>query len=443
MTETRDRFSGRSGFILASIGSAVGMANIWRFPAMVSLWGGLTFIIPYLIFVALISATGVMGEFALGRAAGSGPSGAFGMCTYRRWQNRRLGERVGLIPVVGSIALAIGYTCVVAWILKYTVMAFDGGLSSMGQDMGAISGMFGDTASAWGANWWVVLAAVLTLAVMALGVSKGIERVNKVLMPLLFILLIGLAVYVFTLPGASEGYGYILTVDTDLLANPMVWIFAFGQAFFSLSVAGNGSVIYGSYFNRNESIPSAAFYVALFDTLSALLAAMVIIPAMAAGGAQLDEGGPGLMFVYMVNVFNGMAGGEVVSAVFFVSVLSAGLASIVNLYETPVSFLQERFGLGRVSSAVVMLAVCGAVALCIQAVVSQWMDAVSIYICPLGALLAGVMFFWVAGRRFATESVNEGAGRPVGGWFVFLGRYVYCPLALVALIAGAVLGGIG
>lgn len=441
--QTRDSFSGKRGFILASIGSAVGMGNIWRFPAMVSLWGGMTFIIPYLIFVVLISASGVIGEFALGRAAGAGPSGAFGMCTERRYGNRKIGERIGLIPVIGSLALAIGYTCVVAWIIKYTCMAFSGDLFGMGQDMDVISGTFNDTASAWGANAWVVVAVVATLVIMSLGVSRGIERANNILMPVLFVLLIGLAIYVGTLPGASAGYSYILTIDFDLLANPLVWIFAFGQAFFSLSVAGNGSVIYGSYFKKNESIPSAAFYVALFDTISAFLAAMVIIPAMAAGGAELNEGGPGLMFVYIVNVFNGMAGGQIIGIVFFVSVLLAGMASIVNLYEAPVSFLQERFGAGRVKATVAMLVIGGAVALCIQSIVSPWMDGVSIYVCPLGALLAAVMFFWVAGNDFALENVNEGARRPLGRWFIPLGKYAYCALTLVALVAGALLGGIG
>ena len=441
--QTRDSFSGKRGFILASIGSAVGMGNIWRFPAMVSLWGGMTFIIPYLIFVVLISASGVIGEFALGRAAGAGPSGAFGMYTERRYGNRKIGERIGLIPVIGSLALAIGYTCVVAWIIKYTCMAFSGDLFGMGQDMDVISGTFNDTASAWGANAWVVVAVVATLVIMSLGVSRGIERANNILMPVLFVLLIGLAIYVGTLPGASAGYSYILTIDFDLLANPLVWIFAFGQAFFSLSVAGNGSVIYGSYFKKNESIPSAAFYVALFDTISAFLAAMVIIPAMAAGGAELNEGGPGLMFVYIVNVFNGMAGGQIIGIVFFVSVLFAGMASIVNLYEAPVSFLQERFGAGRVKATVAMLVIGGAVALCIQSIVSPWMDGVSIYVCPLGALLAAVMFFWVAGSDFALENVNEGARRPLGRWFIPLGKYAYCALTLVALVAGALLGGIG
>lgn len=181
--ETRDGFSGKRGFILASIGSAVGMGNIWRFPAMVSLWGGMTFIIPYLIFVVLISVSGVMGEFALGRAAKAGPCGAFRMCTERRYGNRKAGERIGLIPIIGSLALAIGYTCVIAWIMKYTFMAFDGELISMGQDMGAISGMFGSTASTWGANAWVILAVVATFVIMSLGVSKGIEKANNVICP--------------------------------------------------------------------------------------------------------------------------------------------------------------------------------------------------------------------------------------------------------------------
>lgn len=443
MEEERDQFQSKRGFILASVGSAVGMGNIWRFPAMVSLWGGLTFIIPYLIFVVLITATGVIAEFALGRAARAGPSGAFGMCTELRFGKRRIGEGLGLIPVLGSLALAIGYTCVMAWIIKYMVMAFTGDLSDMGQDMDAIIGMFASTSGVWGANTWIVIAAVITLLIMARGISNGIERVNKILMPVLFVLLIALAAYVFTLPGASAGYSYILTIDAGLLADPLVWIFAFGQAFFSLSVAGNGSVVYGSYFGKRHSIPNSAFYVGLFDTVSALLAAAIIIPAMSAGGANLSEGGPGLMFIYLVNVFNGMELSYIIGVLFFFCVFFAGLASILNLYETPVAFLQEKFKTNRLTATAAMVALGCAVALCIQSVVSPWMDGVSIYVCPLGALLAAIMLFWVAGRGFTIREVNEGAKHPLGRWFYPVGKYVYCALTLVALVAGAMLGGIG
>lgn len=246
-----------------------------------------------------------------------------------------------------------------------------------------------------------------------------------------------------TLPGASDGYRYIFTIKPAGLLDPYVWIYAFGQAFFSLSVAGNGSVIYGSYLSKSECIPSSARNVALFDTIAALLAAFVIIPAMAAGGAQLDAGGPGLMFIYLVHVMNGMAGGRIVAMVFFVCVAFAGVTSIINLYEAPVASLQERFGLKRVPATAVIHVIGLAVALCIQAIVSQWMDVVSIYICPLGALLAAVMFFWIGGKKLVLESVNLGARKPIGGWYYPLCKYVYCASVLVALVAGAALGGIG
>lgn len=132
----RDGFRSRGGFIIACIGSAVGMGNIWRFPTLVSKWGGMTFLLPYFLFVILIGSSGVIGEFALGRAAGAGPVDAFGMCTEARWGKRRPGELVGYIPVLGSLALAIGYTCVMGWIFKYTFLAFDGGLSAHGAGHG-------------------------------------------------------------------------------------------------------------------------------------------------------------------------------------------------------------------------------------------------------------------------------------------------------------------
>ena len=281
----REEFTSKRGFIMSCIGSAVGMGNIWRFPIMVCIWGGLTFLIPYFIFVVLIASTGVISEFALGRSARSGPVGAFGKCTEIGLGKRRIGELVGIIPVLGSLAMAIGYTCVMAWVLKYTYMAFSGDLVGLGEELGPIAGMFDSTASAWGANVWVILTAVVTLVIMSLGVAGGIERANKFMLPILYALFIGLGVYIFTLPGSELGYDYIFTLNPEGLLNPLVWVFAFGQAFFSLSVAGNGSVVYGSYFSKKESIPSSARYVALFDTIGAMMAAMVIIPAMAAGRA--------------------------------------------------------------------------------------------------------------------------------------------------------------
>ncbi len=441
LPKQRDGFQTKVGFILACIGSAVGMGNIWRFPIMVSRYGGLTFLLPYFVFVVLIASSGVMEEFALGRKAGAGPIGAFGMCTEERTGNRAVGEWIGVIPIIGALGLSIGYTVVLGWIFRYTGMAFTGELYDMGQDMGVIGGTF-DIISVDNLPW-IIIAILVAVIVMSLGVSGGIERANKILMPLLFALFVGLGIYIFTLPGSSEGYRYIFTLNPAGLLDPEVYIYAFGQAFFSLSVAGNGSVIYGSYLSKKESIPSCARNVAVFDTIAAMLAALVILPAMAAGGVSPDTSGPGLMFIYLVNVFNGMPGGRVIGIFFFVAVLFAGVSSIINLYEAPVALLQEKFHLGRVQAVLIILIFGCLVAIGIQPITSEWMDAVSIYICPLGALLAAIMFFWVLKKRSAMDAVNEGADKPIGNWFYPLGKYVYVFSAFVALVAGAFFGGIG
>ncbi len=451
----RDGFNSKWGFILACIGSAVGMGNIWRFPIMVSRFGGLTFLIPYFIFVVLIGASGVTEEFALGRWAGAGPVGAFGKVTQERTGRKTPGEVIGALPIIGSMMLAIGYTVVLGWIFKYTWLALSGGLFAMGQDMNVIGGTFGTTAPEAGTlgeavsmmfdqglftlgnGVWQIIGLVLSLAIMALGIASGIERANKIMMPILFGLFVILAVYVSTLPGASAGYSYIFTLDPAGLLNWEVWLFAFGQAFFSLSVAGNGSVIYGSYLSRDEDIPASARNVAVFDTLAALLAMLVILPAMAVGGMEPSTPGPGLMFVYLPNVLNGMAGGRIVGMIFFVAVLFAGVSSIVNLYEAPVAFLQEKLHLKRVPAVAVIGLLGAVISVIIQPWTSQWMDLVSVYICPLGATLAGIMFFWVLKKETALAAVSEGRTKPLAGWFHPLGKYGYCFLALVALIGGA------
>ena len=311
--EQRDGFQSKWGFILACIGSAVGMGNIWRFPIMVQKYGGMTFLLPYFIFVILIGSTGVIEEFALGRRAAAGPVGAFGMCTKERTGSDKSGKAIGAIPIIGALMLAIGYTVVLGWIFKYTFMSLSGSLFSLGTDMGAIGGTFGMTAPeaetlpealkamasagffGIGNGVWQIVALVVSLAIMVMGVAGGIEKANKVMMPVLFGLFLVLAIYIGTLPGASEGYKYILTLNPAGLLKPDLWVFAFGQAFFSLSVAGNGSVIYGSYLSKSEDIPSSARNVAVFDTLAALLAAVVIIPAMAVvlgEGIRDVSGGP-------------------------------------------------------------------------------------------------------------------------------------------------------
>lgn len=437
----RDSFNNKWGFILACIGSAVGMGNIWMFPTRVSMYGGGSYLIPYFIFVALIGFTGVIGEMSFGRATKSGPVDAFGYACETK-NKRKLGEAIGFIPVLGALAMAIGYTVVMGWILKYMIGAFTGKTLAPADTEG-FAASFGSMASAFGNNVWQIVALVIGIIILMFGVGRGIEKANKIMMPVFFILFAVLGIYVAFQPGAIEGYKYIFRVDPEAFADPKTWIFALGQAFFSLSIAGNGTLIYGSYLSDNEDIPAAAGRVALFDTIAAMLAALVIIPAMATTGAQLNQGGPGLMFIFLPALFKSMPGGYIVAIIFFVAVFMAGLSSLINLYEAPIATIQEKLHLGRKASCAIIAAIALIVSICIQGIVSGWMDILSIYICPLGAGLAGIMFFWICGKKYVETQVNTGRDKKFTDKFYPICKYIFCPICFLVLILGIVLGGIG
>ena len=442
----RDSWNSKLGFILACVGSAVGMGNIWLFPSRVATYGG-AFLVAYLIFDVVIGLSGVIGEMSFGRAAKAGPVGAFGTACASRGENKRkIGQAIGGIPMIGALMLAIGYSVVVGWIVKYTLGSFTGSTLAHGSDIGDVSGYanaFNETASAFGNNLWLIVALIITFAIMVMGIAGGIEKANKIMIPLFYVLFIGLAIYVAMQPGASNGYQYMFSINPEALRDPMMWVYALGQSFFSLSLAGNGTVIYGSYLSDKEDTVSSAITVAFFDTCAAMLAALVIVPAMAAAGTVQFDGGPGLMFIFLPNMFAAMPGGQIVTIVFFVAVLFAGLTSLVNLFEAPIATLQDNLHFSR-AKAVITIGVIGAVvALCIQGIVSDWMDFVSIYVCPLGAALAGIMFAWVWGKKAVEDAVSTGRKNRIGGWYYPLYKYVFCLLTLAVFILGAWKGGIG
>ena len=211
----RESFNNQWGFILACIGSAVGMGNIWMFPTRVSMYGGGAYLLLYIIFVALISFTGVIGEMSFGRAAKSGPIDAFGLACESKGK-RKLGEILGLIPVLGSLAMAIGYTVVMGWILKYMIGSFTGSTLSP-QDTADFAGKFGNMASSFGNNLWQFFALAAGIGILMFGVGRGIEKANKIMMPVFFVLFIILGIYVFFQPGSTDGYKYIFTIDTQYL----------------------------------------------------------------------------------------------------------------------------------------------------------------------------------------------------------------------------------
>ncbi len=447
VSSKRDSFRSKWGFILACIGSAVGMGNIWMFPQRVSAYGGGTFLIPYFIFVFLISSSGVIGEMGFGRATKSGPIGAFGQAFESRGLKKSVGEALGLIPVVGSLMLAIGYSVVVGWIIKYTVGSFTGsvlnpeGVEAMGVD--AFGAAFGGMAQAYGNNFWQIVGIVLGIIILIAGIGSGIEKANKIMMPLFFFLFVILGIYIAFQPGAMDGYKYIFTFDIRGWADPKVWIYAMGQAFFSLSVAGSGTLIYGSYLDDKEDIPDASKNVAFFDTLAALLAAFVIIPAIATTGQQLNQGGPGLMFIFLPNLFRNMPMGSIVTIIFFVAILFAGMTSLINLFEAPIATLQEKFGFDRKMATLAIGGVGILVSVVIQGIIGEWMDALSIYVCPLGAAMAGILFFWVYGEKKVKEELEKGRQKPLPSWIMPLSKYVYCAMAIIVLVVGAFYGGIG
>jgi len=284
---------------------------------------------------------------------------------------------------------------------------------------------------------------ILCMCILIFGVGAGIEKANKILMPIFFALFVILGIYVAFQPGAATGYQYIFRVDKAAILDPKTWIFALGQAFFSLSVAGNGTLIYGSYLSDEEDIPSSAARVAFFDTVAAMLAALVIIPAMATTGATLDQGGPGLLFIYLPNLISSMPGSTIIAIIFFVAVLFAGMTSLINLYEAPIATVQEKLHVGRKTACVIIAVIGVIVSLLIQGIVSDWMDILSIYICPLGAGLAGIMFFWIAGKKYVETQINKGRETKFTKMYYPICKYIYVPICILVLVLGIALGGIG
>lgn len=438
----REEFRTRLGFIVACIGSAVGMGNIWMFPYRTGKFGGAAFLIPYFIFVILLGFSGVIGEMAFGRSVKAGPLGALASAMEMRFgeKSRKWGKLIGMIPVIGSLGIAIGYSVVVGWFLKYLSAALTGQLTKI-EDMGSY---FGSLAVSFGSIGWQMLGLGLTFLIMILGVTKGIEKMNKLMMPVFFIFFIILLVRVATLQGALDGYRYLLVPNWEQLGNIKTWVYALGQAFFSLSLAGSGTIVYGSYLKKDIDVVGCAKNVAFFDTCAALLAGMVVIPAVFA--FQLDvASGPPLMFITLPAVFQQMPFGWLFAIIFFIAVLFAAITSLMNLFETPIEALQQQFHLSRGWAVGIIAVISAAVGIFIESgdAVGAWMDAVSIYIIPLGALLAGIMFFWVCPKGYARKQVELGASKPLGKWFEPVTKYVFVGITLIVYVLGIFFGGIG
>lgn len=429
MEKKNGMFSSRWGFILSAVGSAVGMANVWGFPAKMGQNGGGAFLVAYLFFVVLFSVVGLSAEYAVGRHARSGALGAY----RKAWESRstklgNAGEAVGWLPLAGAMCIAVGYAIIVAYVLKALFQSVTGEL--MRVDSGAWFAEF--SSKDFSVAPFHVIVVVGTLLTLLLG-AKGIEKSNKVMMPVFFVIFLILAVRVAFLPGAVEGYKFMFTADWSKLKDPMVWIWAMGQAFFSLSVVGSGMVVYGGYLDDKEDAVKLAVRTAVFDTIAAMVAAAVIIPACFAYG--LDVGaGPGLLFVTLPRILQDIPFGGVFAIILYVAMTFAGVSSLQNLFEAVGASLQSRFQkLSRKWVLVLLCIICLGFGINMEPIGKwgPWMDIVSIYIIPIGATLGALSWFWVMKKKDLLEEINKGTKKPHGSAWYNIGKFAYVICALI------------
>ena len=433
---TAGKFTSSVGFVLAAVGSAVGMGNIWLFPYRVGQYGGGAFLIPYFIFVALFSYAGLSAEFALGRMTGTGTAGSFDFIFKRRgWKG---GAIIGTLPLLGVLGIAIGYSVVVGWVLRYSAGAITGSVLA-----GNAQTYFDTLAVDFGSIPWHLAAVVLSALSLILGVEGGIEKISKFMMPAFFILFLIIAVRVFFLPGSEGGYAYLLQPDWSYLLNPKTWIYAMGQAFFSLSINGAGMLIYGSYMKKDEDIIKHSGYTALLDTLAALLAGFAILPAVFAFGID-PTSGPSLMFVTLPQVFAQMPAGRIFAILFFISVFFAGITSLVNMMEACSEALSSRLKLSRTWAVWIIAAVVFGVSLFLESLpkMGAWLDAVTIYVSPFGAVLCAVFIYFLLGIQPLRAELERGRTRPLSRAFPVIG-YSYVILSALVVLFGILYGGIG
>ena len=434
--EKNHHFASRWGFILASVGSAVGMANVWGFPNKLGSNGGGAFLVAYLLFVVLFGSVALPAEFAMGRLAGTGTLGTY----ERAWNSRglgKLGKILGWLPLAGSMCIAIGYAVIVSYVLKALVDSVTGVL--LNSDVSAWFGGFSNRELS--VVPYHILVVIGTLLTLYLG-PKSIEKTNKVMMPLFFLIFLVLAVRVALLPGSHRGYAFLLDPQWEKLKDPQVWVWAMGQAFFSLSVTGSGMIVYGAYLSKQEDVVGVARHTALFDTVAAMVAALVIIPACFAYG--LDVGaGPGLLFVTLPTILKDIPLGGLFAVILYLAMIFAGTSSLQNMFEAVAESLLHRFPrLSRKAVLAILCAICLGVGLGMETISKwgPWMDLVSIYIIPIGATLGAVSWFYVMKKEDLLAAVNLGAGKKHGNLWYNAGRFLYVPLAVVLCAAALIFG---
>lgn len=347
MTHTkRATFGSKIGVILATVGCAVGLGNIWRFPYMLGENGGAAFLLVYISCILFLGIPVMITEFFIGRYSRKNAAGAFKvMAPGTKW------SVIGYNGVAAAF-LILGYYAVVSgWTLEYIVQAFSGSLE------GKNATDFADEFTAFSTGvfrpiLWTVVFIALTHIIIISGVKEGIERASKVMMPMLFLILIALCVRSITLPGASEGLTFLFNPDFSKIDSSVV-LSAMGQAFFSLSIGMGCLITYASYFGKQTNLQTTALQVTILDTLVAVLAGVMIFPAVFSFGIEPTTG-PELVFITLPNVFEQLPFGNIWSFVFFVLLALAALTSTISLHEVSTAYVHEEYHVSRKKAAIIV-----------------------------------------------------------------------------------------
>lgn len=413
MKEKRGSFSGGLGFVLAAAGSAVGLGNLWRFPYLAAQYGGGIFIFVYLILVFTFGYSMLVMEIGIGRKTKKSSISAF----------KQLDKKFSVFGYLAMIVpmIILPYYCVIGgWVLKY-MLVFLSGKATV--SAAAADDYFGGFISAtWSPLIMFLIFFAITIVIVLAGVEKGVERVSKLMMPILVLISIGICVYVTTIPGSFEGIKYYLFPDFSKFSFKTV-CGAMGQMFYSMSLAMGIMISYGSYVKDDVNIGKSVGHIEIFDTGIAVMAGFMIIPVvyMFSGEAGLATGGPGLMFKTLPKVFDTMPLGTVIGAAFFVLVLFAALTSSISIMEAIVSNLMDGFKMSRKKAVAIIIAislVLGAITSLGNGVLSHvtilGMDFLTFFdyfsnsvLMPIVALGTCIMIGWGIGTKVIEEEVTK------------------------------------
>lgn len=445
MTDQRQTFSSRFSFIMAQVGFAIGLGNLWRFPYLVGTEGGGAFVIIYLIICALIGLPLFTMEITLGRRAKSSPIKGMQKLEGKSspW------TLFGWFSVLAAFVILTYYIQLMGWLLYYVSQSVIGGLSGL-SGAGHQAVFDGFTTSSATVLIFALICTVLIAIIQNKGLSGGIEKVCNTVLPVLFIMLIVLAIRSITLPGAIEGVKWYLRPDFSAVSGD-TFLKALGQCFFSIGIASGGGFIYGSYLEEDSNIPKDGAMVIGMDTLAAILAGLVMFPAIFSMGLEVNQG-PQLLFVTMSNVFDSMPGGRIFGTIFYSLVLLAALTSTIGYLEPVVTSFEDLKGFDRKKATNISLILI--TILSIPTILSHgiWSD-ISVFgmnffdfadflsgniLMPLGAITISlyVIFKWKF-ENFQTEAnLNTGAFRVWDSWKILV--YLVVPISLIIIFVTGV-----